>query len=305
MGTLRCSFSFGRWKPDPSRRPLRSLDFQRRPRGKQIRELEKQFGTRLLNRSTRSQSLTEVGRLYYEQCKRALAEAEAAEAILSLHGRETRGTLRIAAPVAFASNHLAPLLSEFIREFPNVGVDLTVTSSSVDMIEQGYDFAFRIGKLPNSALNVRTLAPHRFIVCASKNYLDRRGTPLLPEDLRNHECLGIPLSSTSSRNTWQFNRRGKTHIVSVAGLLRINDERTLVDAAIAGAGIFLGCRSSMSAYVREGRLVRLLPEYDIPSLPINVLFAARAQMPRTLRTFLDWIVAKSEERSRRNKLADA
>ncbi len=272
--------------------------------GKQVRELENHFGTRLLNRSTRSQSLTEVGRFYYAQCKRAVAEIDAAEAILAAQSGALRGTLRISAPVAFASNHLVPLLAQFMKEHPSFELDLEVTDNPLDVIGEGFDLAFRIGPLPNSTLNVRTLAPYRFVACAAADYLERRGTPSSPEDLANHECLGSLLASSSSRAIWHFDRGGKTYAVPIRGSLRINDDRALVDAALAGLGIVVGCRSTLLSHIREGRLVRLFANYEIPSLPINVLFAARPHMPTKLRLFLDWIVLRGEERSRHDQLAD-
>ena len=272
--------------------------------GKRVRELEEHFGTRLLNRSTRSQSLTEIGRFYYEQCKRAVAEIDAAEAILAAQGGALRGTLRISAPVAFASTQLIPMLAQFMREYPTFEADLEITDRPSDLIDEGFDLTFRLGPLPNSTLNVRTLAPYRFVACAAADYLQKRGTPSSPEDLANHECLESSLTSSSTGTKWHFKRGVKTHAVPIRGSLRINDDRLLVEAALAGLGIVVGCRSSLMSHVREGRLVRLLAEYEIPSLPVNVLFAARPPMPTKLRLFLDRIVTMSEERSRRNQLAD-
>ena len=271
--------------------------------GKHVRELENHFGTRLLNRTTRTQSLTEIGRFYYEQCKRAVAEIEAAQGILAAQSGALRGTLRISAPVAFASSQLVPMLAQFMREYPHLEADLEVTDHPPDVIDEGLDLAFRIGPLPNSTLNVRTLAPYHFVACAAADYLQRRGTPSSPEDLAKHECLGSSLSRNSSQKEWEFKRGGKTYKVPIRGALRINDDRTLVDAALAGAGIVVGCRSSLLSQIREGRLIRLFAEYEIPSLPIHVLFAARPHMPNKLRLFLDWFIPKSEERSRHNQLA--
>lgn len=273
--------------------------------GRHIKQIEVKFGTRLLNRSTRNQSLTEVGRLYYDQCKRALAQVAAAEAILAAHSDVPRGKLRIAAPASFASTHLAPLLTNFLAQFKDIQVDLTVTDALVDVVEEGYDLAFNIGALPNSTLNVRTLAPYRRILCAAPAYLEAKAAPDGPEDLRRHDCLDSLVSPQGSPNFWRFERAGKIYDVPVIGSLRISDERALVEAALSGAGVILGCRSLLMGHVREGRLVLLLPQYDIASLPINVLFPAKADMPQKVRRFLDWIVTASEEISRNNRLADA
>jgi len=273
--------------------------------GRHIRQIEERFGTRLLNRSTRNQSLTEVGRLYYEQCKRALAQIEAAEAILAAHGELPGGRLRIASPVSFASNHLAPLLARFLREFSDIQVDLTVTDTLVDLVDDGFDMAFWVGPLPNSALNVRTLAPYRRMIVAAPEYLLGKSAPVSPDDLRHHDCLDSSVSPHGPPTIWHFERGSSSFDVSVGGRLRISDERVLVDAALSGAGILLGCRSLLGAHVRDGRLVRLLSEYEVDPLPINVLFLAQPDMPKKVRRFLDWIVVAGEERSRRNRLADA
>ena len=273
--------------------------------GRHVRQIESRFGTRLLNRSTRNHSLTEVGRLYYEQCRRALAQVEAADAILAAHGDEPRGKLRIAAPASFASSHLAPLLPHFLADFNDVRVDLVVTNTLVDVVDGGFDLAFWVGALPNSTLNVRTLAPFHRIVCAAPDYLERRGAPERPEELRLHDCLDGSVSPHGAPIQWRLEREGETIDIPIAGPLRISDERVLVDAAVAGAGVLLGCRSLLMGHVRQGRLVRLLPRYEVPSLQINVLFAAKSDMPKIVRRFLDWIVVEAEERSRRNRLADA
>ena len=273
--------------------------------GRHIKQIEERFGTRLLNRSTRSQSLTEVGRLYYEQCKRALAQVEAAEGILAAHSDGPRGKLRIASPVSFASNHLAPLLTRFLREFTDIQVDLTVTDKPVDVVDDGFDVAFWVGTLQNSTLNVRSLAPYRRMLVAAPEYLLGKSAPTCPDDLRHHDCLDTSVLPHSPSSVWHFERDSAFYDVPVKGRLRINDERVLVDAALAGAGILLGCRSLLREHVRGGRLVRLMPEYEVGSLPIMVLFPAQTDMPKKVRRFIDWIVVEGEERSRRNRLADA
>ncbi len=273
--------------------------------GRHIRQIEERFGTRLLNRSTRNQSLTEVGRLYYEQCKRALVQVEAAEAILAAHSDAPRGRLRVASPVSFASNHLAPLLTRFLREFTDIQIDLSVTDKLVDVVDDGFDVAFWVGALPNSTLNVRTLAPYRRMLVAAPDYLSGKSAPASPDDLHQHDCLDCAVSPHSPPTVWRFERGGAIYEVPVKGRLRISDERVLVDATLSGAGILLGCRSLLREPVRDGRLVRLLPDYEVESLPINVLFPAQPDMPKKVRRFLDWIVVESEDRSRRNRLADA
>ena len=273
--------------------------------GKRVKQIESDFGTRLLNRSTRTQSLTDAGQLYYEQCKLVLAQVEAADAILAAYGDTPRGTLRITAPPAFSSYHLVPLLPKFMEKFPNIQIALTVMDSRVNLIDEGYDVVFWIGDLPNSTLNVRTLAPYRYICCATPEYLERYGTPTTPDDLKKHRCLHNSVTPMPSQVFWRFRQAGRVYEVPIAGPLRISDERVLMDAVLTGAGISVGCKTRLMRHVNEGRLVRLLADYEIPSLPINVLFAAKTDMPQKIRRFVDWIVVESEERSRSNRLATA
>ena len=159
--------------------------------------------------------------------------------------------------------------------------------------------------MPNSTLNVRTLAPYRRMLVAAPDYLSGKSAPASPDDLRQHDCLDSTVAPHGPPCVWRFERGGASCEVQIGGRLRISDERVLVDAAISGAGILLGCRSMLREAVREGRLVRLLPEYEAQSLPINMLFSGQPDMPKKVRRFIDWIVVESEERSRRNRLADA
>ena len=153
--------------------------------------------------------------------------------------------------------------------------------------------------------NVRALAPYRRMVVASPDYVMGRNAPVTPDDLRQHECLDTSVSPHSPPCVWHFERDGAPHEVTISGRLRINDVRVLVNAALSGAGILLGCQSLLREHVRDGRLVRLLPEYEVIPLPITVLYPAQPDVPKKVRRFIDWIVVESEERSRRNRLADA
>src|SRR5260221_2042768 len=145
--------------------------------GKHVRSLEERIGSRLLNRTTRRQSLTEVGRVFYERCKSVLAEAEAAEALVQDLHAVPRGRLRINAPVTFGSYSLVPMLTRYMRQYPEVAVDLTLTDRVVDLIDEGYEAVIRISPLTDSALVARPLAPYRLIACAAPAYLAERGIP--------------------------------------------------------------------------------------------------------------------------------
>jgi DNA-binding transcriptional LysR family regulator len=159
--------------------------------GKHVRFLEERIGAQLLNRTTRRQSLTEVGRAFYERCKLVLAEAEAAEALAQDLQAIPRGRLRVNAPVTFGSYSLVPMLTRYMRRYTEVTVDLTLSDRIVDLVDEGYDAVIRISPLTDSTLITRSLAPYRLVACASPAYLADRGVPARPEDLATHECLGF------------------------------------------------------------------------------------------------------------------
>lgn len=158
---------------------------------KHVISLESRLGARLLNWTTRRQSLTEIGRTCHERCKQVLAEANWADSLAEEAKGVPRGRLRINAPVSFGVQRLVPLITRYLRKYPNVHIDLVLNDRFVNLIEEGFEAAFRIGPLADSSLIARELSPFRLLACASPAYLQERGTPMTPSDLENHECLGF------------------------------------------------------------------------------------------------------------------
>ena len=274
-----------------------SLDMSPQMVGRYVALLEDRLGTRLLQRTTRRQSLTEAGRLFHAQAKRILEEVETAHADVLALGDRPRGTLRVTAPATLGAHCLMPSLCHYLRDHPEVSVDLTLSDRVVDIVEEGYDAAIRIGALPDSSLIARPLAPYDFIACASPDYLARRGSPRVPADLAGHECLRYASTSHSPANTWQFTRDGRTQAIGMTGRLRINDARALVAATLAGCGIMFGPMMVLKDEIGAGRLVRVLPEYDGPSRPITLLYPADRRPSPKLRSFVDWATRLLQVRS--------
>ena len=203
---------------------------------KHLAALEARLGVTLFHRSTRRLSITEAGRNYLESCTRILAELEAADAAVAAERAEPRGLLRLNAPVSFGARQIAPLLDEFCRRHPRVSIELGLNDRLVDLAEEGWDLAIRIGSLADSSLIARRIAPCRTIICAAPSYLAAHGTPRHLGDLADHECLGYTLSRLTGADRWNFGEDG-TISVPVSGHLRANNGDALRAAAIAGLGL--------------------------------------------------------------------
>ncbi|MFP3494758.1 LysR family transcriptional regulator [Pseudomonas sp. SIMBA_059] len=259
---------------------------------KHVTALEQRLGARLLNRTTRRQSLTELGSAYYERCKHILTEADAADSLAQIMNDTPRGKLRITAPVTFGSYSLMPLITAFLRDHPEVEIDLHLTDRFVDLVEEGYEVAFRIGPLATTSLTARPLAPYRLVVCAAPAYLAARGTPLIPADLEQHECLGYAYWSRPVDRKWLFHQGAATHEVAVSSRLRINESRALMSAALDGFGIVLGPEDFLRTALARGELVRVLPAFDAPSRPMHLVYTANRQRTAKLRRFVEAVVQR-------------
>jgi len=258
--------------------------------GKHVGAIEARLGARLLNRTTRRQSLTEVGRLYYERCKAVLAEADAAENVAHDLAASPRGRLRLTAPITFGTYSVQPLISRYLDRFPDVQVDLALTDRFVDVIDEGFEVAIRLGELSDSTLMARALAPYRLVACAAPAYLAAHGMPATPPALADHLCLGFAYVARPPMAEWRFTRDGQEHAVQVTHRLRANDARVLFAAALDGVGLLLGPEVMVGEALRDGRLVRILPDYEASSRPLHLVFPPGRVSPK-VRAFIDMAVA--------------
>lgn len=258
--------------------------------GKQMRALEQGLGIKLLNRTTRRQSLTDGGRVFYERAKSILAEMETAEALIAETQAVPRGRLRISAPITFGSRALAPALSEYLQQYREVSADLSLTNRTVDLVDEGFDVVFRTGELPDSGLLARRLAPYRMVLCAAPAYLESAEELRKPEDLQKHECLVF--SHTSLRTQWEFDGPQGRVSVSISGRFSTDSSEALRAAAVAGQGIVLQPHELLIEEIQAGRLIRLLPNFEPSARALHVLYAPDRRMTPKLRSFLDFAVLK-------------
>ena len=259
---------------------------------KHVAAVEERLGVKLLHRTTRRLTLTEAGRHYLDAAERILAELEDAEAAVSAERLEARGTLRVNVPVSFGIREIAPLLPEFARSHPSVTVDLGLNDRVVDLIEEGWDMAVRIGRVAESTMIVRKLAPCRTALCAAPAYLAERGTPRRVSDLKDHNCLGYTLSRALGSDRWSFGIDGAV-TVPVSGNLRVNNGDALVGAAIAGQGLIYQPTFLVNGEIRAGRLVSVT--LDHPAIEVAGVFAlypADRRPPAKVRTFIDFLAQR-------------
>lgn len=257
---------------------------------KHIRALEDRVGAKLLNRTTRTQSLTEVGRVYYERCKQLLIDAEAADASVDEMKVMPRGVLKIHAPVSFGSQRLAPALAGYLRRCPDVRVDLTLSDRDVDLVEEGYEAAIRIGQLPDSGLVARPLEPYTMWLCAAPAYLRQAGTPRSAQELSKHDCLGF--SYWRNKNVWRLSKNDKAEPVQVRGRLIVNNGQALRMAAREGLGIIMQPEILLRDDVTEGKLVRILEDYELPSRSMHIVYHADRKATPKLKSFIEFVVAE-------------
>lgn len=250
---------------------------------KHVAALEARLGMALLHRTTRRQSLTDLGRAYYERCRVILAEAEAADRLaLDMRARPA-GVLRVNAPVTFGEAPLTPMLMRFLADFPDVRVDLTLSDRYVDPLDEGVDVLIRIGDEVPTGVVAHALRPFRLIVAAAPAYLARHGTPTTPTELEAHACLGYGSWAPTPATRWPFRRDGVTTEVTPNGRLRSTNWQALLRAALDGDGIVLGPDGILGEEIAAGRLVRLLAAYETRERPMWVITPA-ARRPTTAIT---------------------
>jgi DNA-binding transcriptional LysR family regulator len=254
---------------------------------KYVGQLEARLGARLLNRSTRRLSITEPGQAYYERCQYVLAEIDEMESAVGDATVAARGTLRINAPMSFGTRHLSKAIADYQRTQAEVSVSLTLDDRTVDIVSEGYDIAIRIGRLQESSLVARKLAPVRLVVCAAADYLQERGTPKSPAELESHDCLAYAYYAEQDR--WRFEADGQAYDVRVNGRFSANNGDAIRLAALAGAGVSLQPTFIVGEDIRAGRLKLVLEDYEVPSLGVYAVYAHRQYLSGKVRTFVDFL----------------
>lgn len=265
----------------------RALGVSKSAVSKQVSQLEATVGARLLQRTTRRLSLTEAGAALLARGQRVLAELDGVETDLGRLGGPPRGLLRLSAPMSFGQRHVAPLLPAFLAAHPGVQVELDLTDRTVDLIGERFDCAVRVGRLPDSTLVARRLAPARRVVCAAPDYLARHGVPRTPEALRRHACLDY--TYLAAPGGWPFTSGSRTRRIAVRGPLSSNNGEALRDAALAGLGIALLPTFIVGDDLRADRLRALLTAYECWDASIFAVYPPTRHVPAKLRAFVDFL----------------
>ncbi|GGC95766.1 LysR family transcriptional regulator [Undibacterium terreum] len=268
----------------------RSLDTSNPSVTRYIADLEAYIGARLFNRSTRRLSLTEVGSNYLERCNQVLLDIDNAVLEAGMSAANPTGTLRMTVPMSFAVNHLGRILPEYMERYPDVKLDISLSDRVVNLVDEGYDLGIRIGRIEDSSLVARKIAPARLVLCASPAYLEKYGTPLVPQDIerQNHICLRY--SYANNPDVWTFVKAGKTHTVKLSSSINANNGDLLREAAVGGMGLVLQPSFIVGNDIRDQKLVHLMPDYVPPASMVQAVYASRQHLSAKVRTFVDYLI---------------
>ncbi|GAC1345659.1 MAG: LysR family transcriptional regulator [Acetobacteraceae bacterium] len=254
---------------------------------KTVARLEDDLGTQLFNRTTRQLHTTDFGQEFYERCVRILADLEDAEAALRQGSVSYKGRIRVVVPFSFGRVTLVPELPAFLRDYPDISLDLNFSDNAVDLIAEGYDLAVRTGEVTDSRLVTRLLTRGPTVTFAAPAYLGRHGTPQTPDDLRHHNCIVGRFGPE-----WSFRGPGRDiAVVRVRGNTIVNSGDALREAAVAGIGIAQGTWWLARKDLERGTVVSILPTHAIEGMPVSLLYPAQRHLPAKVRVFIDFLVA--------------
>lgn len=254
---------------------------------KAVAKLEHALGASLLNRSTRHLSLTEVGASFYDYCMRISYEADEAHLMIESLNAQPRGVLKVAASVAFGTLHIAPAIGEFMRRYPQLTIDMTITDRTVDLTEEGYDVVICVTRDLQLSLVARRLAPIRRKLCATPDYFEEYGVPQVPRDLVNHNCLDYIHSG--DKGLWRFKGPGGAVAVPVSGRLRINDDEALSQVVLGGFGLALLPTFIIGKDLQAKRLKAVLSEYIPVEQHVYAMFLPKRNLPLKIRVLIDYL----------------
>lgn len=272
-------------------RAAERLDVSVSTLSRQVAQLEAHLEARLLHRTTRRLSLTETGRVFYERCVQLLADLEEAEESASLQTVRPRGTLRLTCGVTFGERHLAAAIGEFLARYPAMRLDVELSDRAVDLVEEGFDAAVRIGPIGSLSLVGRKIGETRLVCCAAPSYLKRRGEPMKPEELSAHACLTYEYSAW--KDVWPFrDAEGHERGARIAGPVHANSGLFLVALAVAGVAIVVEPDFVVGPEVRAGRLVPILRRFALPPASIHVMYPSRRHLSAKVRVFGDFLAQR-------------
>ena len=264
---------------------------------RKVAELEAHLQTQLLVRTTRKLTLTDAGEAYVAACKRILEQVGEAERAASGEYLTPRGDLVVTAPIVFGRLHVLPVVNDFLAQFPDINVRLTLSDRNVHLIDDHIDLAVRIGALADSSLVATRTGAVRRVVCASPAYLARVGAPKTPEDLSELACVNF--DGFTSSTAWTFSAKGQRaeRTVPIRSRLSVSTAEAAVDAAIAGVGVTRVLSYQAANAVAEGKLKILLTAYEPEPVPINLIYVGQSLLPLKMRAFLDFVAPRLRERA--------
>lgn len=257
---------------------------------KHITALEKRLGAPLLTRTTRRQHLTEIGKKYYENCKQILEQIASAEAGAEAMGSNPKGLLRVNASIWFGSLTLAPIICDYLKQYPEVNVQLSLTDRYVDLVEEGIDVAIRIGELADSSLIARKLSMFEVAICASPEYLAAAGVPRKPSDLLKHQCLGF--TNWQRQGGWKLMHRQVGSEIGQSPRFESDNAQALLAAAVKGIGIIMMPRELLRPDIEAGRLTELMKDHVPPARPIHAVCPGARQSQPKLTSFVAFLVER-------------
>ena len=257
---------------------------------KHISALEKRLGATLLARTTRTQKLTEIGLTYYGRCKQILSQIADAETGAEAMSALPKGKLRVSASMWFGSLTLAPLVCDYLQQYPEVNIELALSDRYVDIVEESFDVAIRIGELQDSSLIARKLAMFEVAICASPQYLDQYGVPRSPDELEHHQCLGF--TNWHSQGGWKRMQKQTGAKLGLAPRFESDNAQALRIAAIKGLGIIMMPKELLRPDIEAGRLVELLSQHVPPARPIHAVYPRERQLTPKLTSFVEFLMER-------------
>jgi DNA-binding transcriptional LysR family regulator len=261
---------------------------------RKVSELEAHIKARLLIRSTRKLSLTDAGQTYLSACRRILEEVGEAERIATGEYQAPKGELIVTAPIVFGRLHVVPVISEFLKGYPDVDIRLVLGDRMLNLSEDHIDAAVRVGELPDSSLVATRIGLIRQVVCASPGYLSARGTPGTPEELARHDC--ITFSGLMPTDAWTFQRSRSELAVPIRPRLAVNTAEAAIDAAVAGVGLTRVFSYQVEGAIRDGRLAPVLQKFEPAPVPVSLVHLGRGLQPLKLQAFLDFAMPRLKDR---------
>jgi DNA-binding transcriptional LysR family regulator len=267
----------------------RELDITTPAVSKRLTQMEARLGVQLLHRTTRRIGLTPEGEVYLVHARRILADIDDMEQLVSNALAAPKGLLRVNATLGFGRSHIAPLISDFAKRYPEVQVQLQLTVNPPPLSEDAFDVCIRFGEPPDARVIARRIAANRRLICAAPAYLARHGTPQVPNDLLRHNCIGIR-QGDEAYGIWRLSSGKRTETVKVRGTLSTNDGEIAVNWALAGHGILMRAEWDITKYLDSGRLRQVLEDWQTPPADIHAVYPQRLQTAARVRAFVDFVL---------------